>query len=189
MGNFMKTRVSSKKSDYKDILTHVLKTILPLIILYIIFNYKPLIIIMFFEFFDLIKLLILRKNLSQFPIDFVFVFGIAAAYYYGFLISIIIFVLGIINRMQVDHIKDRHVTKCIRHFTLFFLAFLLNEYSFFTLAVFLQLLNYFIKYGVSIIKSDSAIFDKSIFHIFNFVSSIILFYLIELFFDYFPKLV
>jgi hypothetical protein len=181
----MVTRLSYKKPSQKTILLHMLKTIMPLVLFYAFFKYKPLIILILFEFFDLTKLLILRKNFSQFPLDFVFVFGVAAAYYYGFLISIIIFVLGIINRMQVDHIRDRHITKSIRHFSLFFLAFILNNYSFFTLAVFLQLLNYFIKYGIFILNSDTAIFEKSVFHVFNFISSIILFYFIEIFFDYF----
>ena len=185
----MESRQSSKKLFYKNVLVHMSKITLPLILLYIVFKYKPLILLIIFEIFDLTKLLILRKRFTQFPLDLMFVFGVTAAYYYGFLIAIIVFTLGIINRMQVEHIKGRHVTKCIRHFTLFFLASLLNKYSFFTLAASLQLLNYLVKYSTSILRSDSAIFKKSVYHIFNFISSLILFFAIEKFFIYFPALV
>jgi len=186
----METRGKSKKIKTRNaIIKPFFKIISPMLILYIIFKYKPLILIIIFEIFDLTKLLILRKKFTQFPLDLVFVFGITAAYYCNFLVAIIIFVLGIINRLEVAHIKDRHVTKCIRHFTLFFLSSLLNSYSFFTLATFLQLLNYLVKYGLSMRKSDSVIFEKSIYHVFNFISSVILFYFIEVLVQYFPNLI
>lgn len=178
----------AEKPKLKNVLKPVLKILLPLTLLYIIFRYQPLLLIIFFEIFDLTKLLILRKRFKEFPTDIVFVFGITAAYYYGFLISIIIFILGIINRLEVDHIKDRHVTKCIRHFTLFFLASLLTGYSFFTLSTFLLLLNYLVKYSISMMESDNTIFDKSLFHVFNFISSIVLFYFIDLIFEYFSHI-
>lgn len=185
----MDARDWSEKQKLKNVLKLVFKIFSPLIILFIIFRYKPLLLIIFFEIFDLTKLLILRKKFKEFPTDIVFVFGITAAYYYGFLIAIIIFILGIINRLEVAHIKDRHITKCIRHFTLFFLASLLTGYSFFTLSTFLLLLNYLVKYGISMIESDNSIFNKSIFHVFNFISSIVLFYFIDLIFEHISYLV
>lgn len=185
----MVSRQSSEKVFYKNILIHMSKIILPLLILFILFRYKPLLLLIIFEIFDFTKLLVLRKRFTQFPLDLMFVFGITAAYYYGFLIAIVVFVLGIINRMQVSHIEGRHVTKCIRHFTLFFLTSLLNKYSFFNLAAFMQLLNYILKYSVLILSSDTGIFEKSIYHIFNFITSLILFYIIEIVFITFPGLI
>ena len=185
----MKGRGWAEKPRLKKVVNPVLKILLPLVLLYIIFRYKPLLLIIFFEILDITKLLILRKRFGEFPIDLVFIFGIAGAYYYNFLIALLIFVLGIINRLEVAHIRDRHITKCIRHFTLFFLAFLLNTYSFFTLATFLQLINYLVKYSFSMMKSDNSIFNKSTYHVFNFITSLILFYFIEAIIKYFPNLV
>ncbi len=178
-----------KNVKHRQIIFYLAKILLPLLLVYILFRYKPVIPIMVFVLLDIIKLQILRKRFNQFPLDLVFVFGIAIAYYYSFLPSILVFILGILNRMQVEHIQGRHVTKCIRHFTLFFLASLLNFYQFFTLAAFLLLVNYVVKYGLALLDSDDSIYEKSIYHIFNFTSSLILFFIIGIVFQSFPSLV
>ena len=146
----------------KKVLIYLGKILFSLVILYVIFKYKPIILIILFLISDIIKLTILRKKFQEFPLDLVFVFGVTISYYYNFLPSILVFILGIINRVEVAHIKDRHITKCIRHFTLFFLASLLDFYQFFTLATFLLLLNYVVKYGMAFMESDELIYTKSI---------------------------
>ena len=172
----MQARLKNEKQMIIDAAKQMIKIVLPLIILFILFRYKPLILLIIFEILDLLKLMILRKRFLQFPLDLVFVFGVTAAYYYSFLISVIVFILGIINRIEVAHIKDRHVTKCIRHFTLFFLTTILTNYPFFTLATFILLLNYVIKYYVSFMWFDGKMYLKSFFHIFNFIVSLVLFF-------------
>lgn len=157
-----------------------IKITLSMILLFVIFRYEVLLLIIFFEIIDILKLILFRTRKVQFPVDFVLVFGITAAYYYNYISAIIIFALGIMNRVETEHIKGRHMTKCIRHFILFYLARLLSSFSFFTLAVFLLLINYLLKYFMAFMQSDEGIYKKLIYHIFNFTASAALFFLISI---------
>ena len=86
----MQARLKNEKQMIIDAAKQMIKIVLPLIILFILFRYKPLILLIIFEILDLSKLMILRKRFLQFPLDLVFVFGVTAAYYYSFLISVIV---------------------------------------------------------------------------------------------------
>lgn len=152
-------------------------------------SFKPLIIIILFEILDFIKLII-KQFFPFIYLDFVFVLGITATYYYGFLYGIIIFILGIINRAIMSCLEQRHLKKIIRHIPIFYLLTIfknLNSNNFFYISFILLILNYILKYGLKIAKQELE-FEKTPFHLINFILATLFFYIVSILYEYLPYL-
>ncbi|MEM2131209.1 MAG: hypothetical protein QXR96_01670 [Candidatus Woesearchaeota archaeon] len=127
------------------------------------------------------------------PIDFVFLFGITASYYYGFIYGLVIFFLGTLNRIILSSFQFRHLSKGIRHIPLFYLSFIVGKgiifknYGFFNIALILLIFNYILKFLLKIAKNDLEI-EKTHFHVVNFFLSILGFYLVSIIYEYIPFL-
>jgi hypothetical protein len=156
-----------------------------ILLVYVFFQYKPLIIIILFEILDIIKNII-KHHTPLTPIDLVFIFGIAGAYYYHFLIGLIIFVLGVVNRTIMLNIEIRHVSKGWRHILLFFIVTFMTSTPFFQVAFMMLVINYALKYILFIFQGIP--FDKVVFHIINFTLATMSFYLIHMIYYYMPFL-
>ena len=187
-----------KKFDFTGLFISIYKLlkslnyglIIKLVFLYFVLNllskHKALIIILLFEMLDITKIF-LRKTYPYIPIDFVFVFGITASYYFSPFIALLIFSLGVLNRILLFCIEERHLTKAVRHvFFYFFISIL--PFGFFTSASIVLTLNYVLKYGFNIARSRMYSFDKTSFHIANYIGSTLIFYLIFVVCSYFPGL-
>ncbi len=170
---------NKKPSSLKNKYACLIQIILLLFIILIFTQYKPLLLILVFEIVELIKVLIKQKT-KQFPIDFVFVFGITASYFYSPIIGFVIFFLGVHNRKLMKTIKSRHITKGVRHLTLFLIVSLLRSFPFFSAAVLMLMINYAFKYLIGILFLSENVFDKALYHITNFIGSTVLFQIISI---------
>jgi hypothetical protein len=166
--------------------TEIFRILIIILLIYFLSKHKSLIIVLIFEILDLIKN-ILRPALPYMPLDIVFVFGVAASYYYNLYIGVLIFILGIVNRVIFICLEPRHVTKAIRHIPLFIITSLYSSNSFFTVAALMLTLNYLLKYGFNIARGDFR-FDKFHYNIANYLSSLVFFYLIDIVYFYLPFL-
>ncbi|MEM3374280.1 MAG: hypothetical protein QW757_02595 [Candidatus Woesearchaeota archaeon] len=184
-------RTCKKQYSLNVYFSLISKIVLFIILLVIFSNFKPLIIILIFELLDFFKV-IFKQFFPYIPVDFVFVFGLTASYYYGFVYGLIIFCLGIINRAILSCLELRHLTKAIRHLPIFYLSTIFRGISFFNnnffyVAFTLLCLNYLLKYGFKIARADLD-FEKTPFHVINFFLAIIVFYLISMIYFYLPFL-
>ena len=112
----------------------------------------------------------------------------AGSYFYGPIIGVIIFGLGLLNRILLLSLELRHCVKCVRHFIFFFTVPFLRQWPFFTIAVVMLFSNYILKYGFKIAQGDLGYFDKFHYHITNFTASTLMFYLIYIIYSYIPLL-
>jgi hypothetical protein len=166
----------------------ILKIILLVALFYMLSRYKPFILVIAFEILDFAKN-VLKQTIPYIPLDLVFIFGLAASYYYGFIFGVIIFFLGILNRLIMTCLEFRHVSKIVRHLTLFFVISLLSPYvNFFMAAIALLIINYILKYGLRIARGQLAEFDKTHFHVINFIGALAFLYLIYVIYAYMPFL-
>ena len=165
----------------------LMKVLFLLGFLFVLSKYKPLIILGLFEILDWTKI-VLKKTIPYIPLDLVFVFGLTASYFYSPWFGVIIFLLGVLNRVVLLSIELRHCTKCVRHFIFFFIVPFYSDVNFFTIAIIMLSLNYILKYTFNIARGKIGEFDKFHFHLTNFSGATILFYLIGVIFDYLPFL-
>ncbi len=181
-------RLTEKSPQSKRIAYLAFKLLVILILFYFFMRFKPFIILLVFEITDLIKN-IAKQSLPYIPIDFVFLFGMLAAYYYGFIYSVAIFVMGVINRIIMSAINFRHMSKGVRHIPLFFFCTLLKNQNlnFFSTAVLLLAANYVLKYGLNIAFAKWE-FDKIHYHLVNISDALFFFYLMYKLYSYFPFL-
>jgi len=161
--------------------------ILVFFILFLFTNYKPLLLLIAFEAAELFKIS-LKKKIGDIPIGLGFIFGITGAYYYNPFIGVAIFFLAVFNREYLGMIKQRHISKWIRHFILFVVVNFMNHIPFMTLAMLALILNYVLKYLYYIVVIDIDGFGKTVYHLCNFVCSTIIFYVIYAIFEYWAYL-
>jgi hypothetical protein len=181
--NHKKKENCSKKRNYFYLF---FKLAFILLLIYGVSRFKPLIIVAIFEIIDFFKN-ILKQAIPYIPIDFVFILGITASYYYGFTYGLIIFILGVLNRIVMSCIEARHISKAIRHIPLFLAASFLREFNFFFVAVALLIINYILKYWFKIAVHNVEL-DKVPYNIVNFFGGTILFYFIYILYYYLPFL-
>ncbi len=179
-------RESVKQSQRKKYFYLFSKLALFVFLFYLFYSFKPLIIILVFELLDFFKNL-LKQTIPYLPLDCVFVFGVTASYYYGFIYSVIIFFLGILNRIIMSCIEVRHISKAIRHIPIFFLVTFFISFNFFIVAMAALIINYFLKYLLKIAQGDIDI-EKTQFYIVNFILATITFYFISILYFYLPFL-
>jgi hypothetical protein len=164
----------------------LLKIFVLIVIFYCISIYKPLIIVIVFEALDFLKN-ILKQIIPELPIDFAFVFGITASYYYSPYVAFIIFFLGVLNRVIMLNIERRHFIKTFRHFLFFLLVPFFRGFNFILVSITCISLNYILKY-VFKFSTHNVELNKIPFHFINYFGSIFLFYMIYTIYSYFPFL-
>jgi hypothetical protein len=175
-----------KPSSSKQYVYLLLKILILFIILRIFAWFKPLILIVIFEIFDFFKT-VLRRCFPFIPVDLEFIFGVTAAYYYGFVYSVVIFILSVLNRILLSSIEIRHISKAMRHIPLFFIATFFRFYPFFWVAMILLAMNYMFKFLIETLTSQPII-EKVQYNMLNFLSATILFYFISILYYYIPFL-
>lgn len=183
----MPRKKTAKRRIYKERIYLFFRIAAVLITLFFLSKHKSLIIVLIFEALDIAKNM-LRQTFPFIPIDLVFVFGIAGSYFYSFWIGVVIFFLSILNRTIFICLETRHMTKCVRHFIFFFSVRFFGNTPFFTVAMVLLTLNYVLKYGLNIARGEIAKFDKSHFHIINYIGSTMFFFALDVIYSYFPFL-
>ena len=165
----------------------IYNSLIIILLFYFLSKYKFLIIILAFEILDFLKVYI-RQSLNYFPIEFRFIFGIAASYYYHPIYGVIIFCIGIINRAIMLKIELTDVTKAVRHIPLFYIVCLFQGYNFFTLSMLALTLNYILKYTLNI-AHDRKGYDDIIYLVINYSTATVLFYFIYVIYTYLNFLV
>jgi hypothetical protein len=165
----------------------IYKILIILILLYFLSKYKFLIIILAFEILDFLKVY-MRQSLNYFPIEFRFIFGIAASYYYHPIYGVIIFCIGIVNRAIMLKIEIMDIIKAVRHIPLFYLVYFFKGHNFFTLAMLALTLNYIMKYTLNI-AHDRKGYDDIIYLVINYSTATVLFYFIYVIYTYLRFLV
>jgi hypothetical protein len=175
-----------KIPNSRHILYLLFKLTVIVILFFLIAKYKALILVLLFEVLDFFKT-VLRRCIPFLPIDFEFIFGITVAYYYGFIYSIIIYCLSIINRTILSSIELRHISKGIRHIPLFFFATFLHIYPFFPVAMVLLVINYLFKFLLKI-STLQPLIEKTQYNIINFLAASFFFYMISVIYYYLPFL-
>jgi hypothetical protein len=177
---------------------HYLYVFLKLLILGLLFffffsRYKPLILILIFEAFDLLKNTCEQKGVFghasfNLPVDLIFIFGITASYYYGFGVGLIVFLMGILNRIVFSRLEIRHIAKLSRFFFLFLIITLLKGINFFYAAMILLIVNNILKFISEIWFSGVIAIEKYYYYLMNFIASIFFFYIISVLYAAFPFL-
>ena len=157
------------------------------VLAYLVALYKPMVLVAAFEVLDLFKNF-LKRTFSFIPLDLVFVFGITASYLYHPVFAVLIFLLGIVNRAVTFTLEARHVLKFIRHMALFTLVIFFRDYELFVAGTLMLVINYILKYSFNLFNRQVYFFEKSPFHITNFVGSMLLFYVLATLYEYFPFL-
>ncbi|MBN1502473.1 hypothetical protein JW930_02935 [Candidatus Woesearchaeota archaeon] len=150
------------------------------ILLYLTFFNKKIFFLVVFEFADFIKGVVKVKT-GYFPVDLVFVFGVTAAYFFSPYVSLIIILLGMVNRMIFGFFQVRQFTEILRHFIIFFVTYALRNYAFFIVGISMLALKYLLKIIGVLITRDTSTLEKLHFYFVNVLCSSVLFYLISFF--------
>ncbi|MCM2325166.1 MAG: hypothetical protein NDI94_01780 [Candidatus Woesearchaeota archaeon] len=167
----------SKKRDYK-ILYLIFKIILIALVIKLSSTYRSIVLLFLFEIIDVWKT-ILRRTIPFIPIDFEFIFGITASYFFSPVLGVVIFIMSLINRFLLLSIEPRHIVKIIRHPLLFFGISFMGSIPFFWAAFIMLGLNYLLKFLLNAVFLDETP-EKMLYHGVNFTASTIIFYLIHM---------
>ena len=178
--------MAPKKRQKKPWL-YIIKSMIIVIVIFLISKHKALFFLLSFEALQLWKLSM--KDAGDISVDLVFIFGVAGSYYYGMLVGIAVFMLGIINRAYKYRLESRHVYKAGRILPLIVAASLLGQYDFFLLAVALLMISYILKYLIDAILCGCIDLEKTHYHIINIFLSLVFFYIIDIVYRTIPFLV
>ncbi|NTV23239.1 MAG: hypothetical protein HGA85_02595 [Nanoarchaeota archaeon] len=157
------------------------------LLLFLVSKFKPIILIAAFEILDFAKVMA-KPFFPCIPLDLEFVFGIAAAYFYGPVYAVAIFLLSVINRILLSCIEFRHLIKSLRHIPAFFAMPFLRFMPFFEVAMLVLVINTLIKIAIGIPVEEMAVVRKFPIYAANFFLITVFFYMIHMIYHYLPIL-